>query len=178
MPSKKKMNVALVGYKFMGKAHSHAWRNVARFFHLEITPVLKIVCGRHEEAVRAFAERWGWEETETDWRRVIDRDDIDIVDISTPTALHHELAVEAARAGKHIFCEKPVALDSKQAQEMHDAAKENGIVHYLNHNYRRCPAVALARQMIDEGRLGRIFHWRGAYLQSWIMDPAFPRRGT
>lgn len=170
----KTVNVALIGYKFMGKAHSHAWRTVSRFFEPEVQPVLKVVCGRHEAPLRAFAERWGWEEIATDWRSVVDRKDIDIVDISTPTYLHHDIAVAAAAAGKHIFCEKPLALDTGQARSMFEAAQQAGIVHYVNHNYRRCPAVALARQFIDEGKVGRIFHWRGAYLQSWIIDPAFP----
>ncbi len=116
----------------------------------------------------------GWEETSTDWRAVVHRDDIDIVDISTPTWLHYEMALEAAKAGKHIFCEKPFTLTAAQARELCAAAKESGKVHYINHNYRRCPAVMLAKQLIDEGKVGTIYHWRGAYLQSWIMDPEFP----
>ena len=169
-----KLNVALIGYKFMGKAHSNAWKKAPYFFDTPIEPVLKVACGRHEGSLKAFADRWGWEEIETDWKKVIARDDIDIVDISVPTHLHHEIAVAAARAGKHIFCEKPMALSYQQAKEMYEAAEKNGIIHYLNHNYRRCPAIRLARQLIDEGKIGRIFHWRGAYLQSWIVDPDFP----
>jgi predicted dehydrogenase len=170
----KKLNVALIGYKFMGKAHSNAWKKAPYFFDTPIVPVLKVACGRHEGSLKAFADRWGWEEIETDWKKVIERDDIDIVDISVPTHLHKEIAVAAAKAGKHIFCEKPIALSYEQAKEMYEAAEKNGIIHYLNHNYRRCPAVRLARQLIDEGKIGRIFHWRGAYLQSWIVDPDFP----
>ena len=170
----KTINVALLGSKFMGKAHSHAWLNVRRFFDLELTPVLKVVCGQQEAPLNKFAARWGWEDIETSWERVVERSDIDVVDIALPTYLHHPVALAAAAAGKHIFCEKPFALNVKQAREMHGAAKRAGIVHYLNHNYRRCPAVALARKMIDEGKVGRTFHWRGAYLQSWIMDPDFP----
>jgi predicted dehydrogenase len=170
----KKANVAIIGYKFMGKAHSNAWKKAPWFFDLNIEPVLKVACGRHEESLRSFADRWGWEETETDWRKVVERDDVDIVDISAPPALHHEIAIEAAKRGKHIFCEKPIALDYQQAKEMYEAAEQAGVTHYLNHNYRRCPAVLLAKRLIDEGKIGRIFHWRGAYLQSWIVDPNFP----
>jgi predicted dehydrogenase len=158
----------------MGKAHSNAWKNAPNFFDLPVKPVLKVACGRHEGPLREFANTWGWAEIETDWRQVIERADIDIVDISVPQGLHHDIAVAAAKAGKHIFCEKPMALSLAQAQEMYQAAQEAGVVHYLNHNYRRCPAVTLAKQLIDEGKIGRIFHWRGAYLQSWIVDPNFP----
>ena len=168
------LNVAIIGTKFMGKAHSNAWLNAPRFFDMGIKPVLKVACGRDEADLNAFAANWGWEETETDWRRVLERDDVDIVDISVPTYLHHDIAIAAAEAGKHIFCEKPFAVTLEEAQEMLDAAEKAGIVHYLNHNYRRCPAVMLARRLIDEGTLGRIFHWRGAYLQDWIVDPNFP----
>jgi predicted dehydrogenase len=173
MPGKK-INVALIGHNFMGKAHSHAWKSVASFFGPELEPVLKLVCGRNRASVEAFAARWGWQGTCTDWREAVSRRDIDIVDIATPTDLHCDIAVEAARAGKHIFCEKPMSLDVAQAVAMRDAATKTGVVNYLNHNYRRCPAVMLARQFIEAGRLGRLFHWRGAYLQSWITNPDFP----
>ena len=168
------MNVAIIGTKFMGKAHSNAWLNAPHFFDMDIKPVLKVACGRNEADLKEFADRWGWEEIETDWRKVITRDDIDIVDISVPTYLHHDIAIAAAEAGKHIFCEKPFALSLEEAQEMLDAAEEAGVVHFINHNYRRCPAVRLAKRLIDEGVVGRIFHWRGAYLQDWIVDPDFP----
>ena len=168
------LNVALIGQNFMGKAHSHAWLNAGRFFDLPAKPVLKVAVGRNQEALRSFAERWGWQETATDWRAVVQRDDIDVVDVSVPTDLHAEIAIAAAEAGKHVFCEKPIALSSDEARRMLDAAERAGIVHYLNHNYRRTPAVMLAKQLIDEGFVGRIFHWRGAYLQDWIVDPAFP----
>ena len=170
----KTMNVAIIGTKFMGKAHSNAWLNAPRFFDMGIKPVLRVACGQNEAELKAFAARWGWEETETDWRKVVERDDVDIVDISVPTHLHRDIAVAAAKAGKHIFCEKPFALSLKEAQEMYEAADKAGIVHYVNHNYRRCPAVMLAKRLIDEGQIGRIFHWRGAYLQDWIVDPDFP----
>jgi len=171
---KKKLNVGIIGYKFMGKAHSNAWKNAPYFFDLDVEPVLKVACGRHEAGVREFADNWGWEEIETDWRKIIERDDIDIIDISLPQYLHYDVALAAARAGKHIFCEKPLAVTCEQAEEMLEAAEANGITHYLNHNYRRCPAVRLAKRLIDEGKLGDLYHWRGAYLQSWIVDPEFP----
>lgn len=170
----KKLNVGMIGYKFMGKAHSNAWKQAPHFFDVDVEPVLKVACGRHAEPLQEFADRWGWEEIETDWQNVVKRDDIDIIDIGVPTHLHHDIAVAAAKAGKHIFCEKPMALSYEQAKEMYEAAEENGINHYLNHNYRRCPAVQLAKKLIDDGKIGRIFHWRGAYLQSWIVDPNFP----
>ena len=170
----RKLNVAIIGHNFMGKAHAHAWRNAPRFFELAAEPVLKVAVGRNQETLKAYADNWGWEETAADWREVVTRDDVDVVDVSVPTDLHAEIAVAAAEAGKHVFCEKPIALDSRQARAMLDAARRAGIVHYLNHNYRRTPAVMLAKQLIDEGFVGRIFHWRGAYLQDWIVDPDFP----
>jgi predicted dehydrogenase len=168
------LNVAIIGTKFMGKAHSNAWSNAPRFFDMAAKPVLKVACGRNQEDLTAFAERWGWEDTETDWRAVVERDDIDIVDISVPTHMHREIAIAAAEAGKHIFCEKPFAITVEDARAMYEAAEAAGVVHYVNHNYRRCPAVRLAKRLIDEGTVGRIFHWRGTYLQDWIVDPDFP----
>jgi predicted dehydrogenase len=170
----KKLNVGIIGYKFMGKAHSNAWRKAPYFFDLSVEPVLKVACGRHETSLKEFADRWGWEEIETDWRKVVQRDDIDIIDVSVPTHLHHDVAIAAAKTGKHLFCEKPMAMSYAQAKEMYEVAEEYGIKHYLNHNYRRCPAVMLAKQLIEDGKIGRIFHWRGAYLQSWIVAPNFP----
>jgi predicted dehydrogenase len=170
----KPLNVALIGTKFMGKAHSHAWSSAAKFFDLPAKPVLKVAVGRDAASLREFADRWGWEETATDWREVLRRPDIDVVDIATPTALHCEMVIAAAEAGKHVFCEKPLALDAAEAARMAEAVRRAGVTSYLNHNYRRVPAVMLAKHMIDSGRIGRIFHWRGAYLQSWIIDPEFP----
>ena len=169
--AKKKLNIAIIGYNFMGKAHSNGWLQAAKFFDLKTEPVLKVACGRNEDAVRAFAGNWGWEGIETDWRKVVGRDDVDVVDISVPQHLHHDVAVAAAQNGKHVFCEKPFCVSVEQAENMLAAVEEAGVVHYLNHNYRRCPAICLARQLIDEGRIGRIFHWRGAYQQDWIVDP-------
>lgn len=170
----KNLNVGIVGYKFMGRAHSNAWLKAPLFFDVPVTPVLKVACGRHETDVAEFAERWGWQEIETDWKKLVKREDIDIIDIATPQYLHHEIAIAAARAGKHIFCEKPMAMDTKQAEEMLRVCEDNKVTHYLNHNYRRVPAVALAKQLIDSGQIGTVYHWRSAYQQDWITDPQFP----
>lgn len=170
----KELNVGIIGYQFMGKAHSNAWLQAQKFFDLPAKPVLKVACGRREEPLQAFADNWGWQEIETDWRKVIARDDIDIIDVAVPQNLHAEIAIEAAKAGKHIFLEKPMALSVAQSKEMLAAAEASGVVHYLNHNYRRTPAVRLAKKLIDSGEIGEIYHWRGAYLQDWIADPNFP----
>lgn len=171
---KKQINVGIVGYKFMGRAHSNAWKKAPLFFDTPTIPMLKVACGRHQDSLSEFAENWGWEETETDWQRLVNRPDVDIIDIALPQNLHYEVALAAAKAGKHIFCEKPLAMNSGQAAEMLRVCQENNVRHYLNHNYRRTPAVSLAKKMIDEGKIGRIFHWRCAYQQDWIVDPSFP----
>jgi len=170
----KRLNIALIGYKFMGKAHSFGIDAAPFFFKSGIKPVKKLICGRTEHLVKQAAADFGWEEYCTDWREAIRRDDIDIVDIATPTANHKEIAVEAAKAGKHIFCEKPMAMDASEAKGMLEAAEKYKVKHMLGHNYRRVPAIALAKKMIEDGRLGRIYHFRGVYLQDWIMDPEFP----
>jgi len=170
----KTLNVAIIGTKFMGKAHSNAWKNAPHFFDMPCRPVLKVACAQNAAELKTFADNWGWESIETDWHKVIARSDVDIIDIAVPQYLHHDIAIAAAKAGKHIFCEKPLAMNTAEAQEMLDAAQAAGVSHYVNHNYRRTPAVMLAKRLIDEGKIGRIFHWRGAYLQSWITDPAFP----
>jgi predicted dehydrogenase len=170
----KELNVGIVGYKFMGKAHSNAWIKAPLFFDLPVKPIMKVACGRHQEPLKEFALRWGWQQVETDWKKLVKRDDLDIIDVALPQFLHHDVAVEAAKAGKHIFCEKPLAVSYEQAKEMNEVAEKYKVTHYLNHNYRRCPAIRLAKRLIDEGKIGKIFHWRGAYLQSWIVDPNFP----
>lgn len=167
-------NIGIVGYKFMGRAHSNAWKKAPLFFDLPANIVLKAACGRHEASLKEFAQKWGWQDTETDWRKLIARTDIDIIDIALPQHLHYGIAMAAAKEGKHIFCEKPLAMTSRQAEEMLRVCEDNKVKHYLNHNYRRTPAIALAKQLIDEGRIGRIFHWRTAYQQDWIVDPEFP----
>ena len=168
------VNVALIGYKFMGKAHSNAYRQVRHFFPGKLEPRMKVICGRHREAAAAAARQLGWEEVETDWRRVVERKDIDIIDISTPGNLHHPIAVAAAAAGKHIICEKPLANSLAEARDMVRAVERARVKHMIMHNYRKIPAVALARQLIQNGRLGEIYHYHGSYLQDWIADPKFP----
>ena len=169
------INVGLVGYKFMGSAHSNAWRQVAHFFNPKLTPVMKAVCGRTEPAVKAAAEKLGWEGYETDWRKLVAREDIDLVDICTPGGVSHkEIVLGVAEAGKHILCEKPLANNLSDAREMLEAVQRAGVKHMVNFNYRRAPAVALAKRMIEEGLIGKIYHWRAVYLQDWIVDPDFP----
>ncbi|MCS7308701.1 MAG: Gfo/Idh/MocA family oxidoreductase [Armatimonadetes bacterium] len=173
--SKRKINVALIGYQFMGKAHSNAYRQVARFFDdLEIEPVLKVICGRNEENVRKAAQKYGWEEYDTSWERVVERKDIDLVDVSVPGNMHAPIAIAAANAGKMVLCEKPLANTLAEARQMYEAVQKNGVRHALCHNYRYAPAVQLAKQLIEEGRIGTIYHFRGTYLQDWIVDPNFP----
>jgi predicted dehydrogenase len=170
----RELNIGIIGYKFMGRAHSNAWLKAPQFFDISAKPVLKVACGRHQQSLTEFAEKWGWEATETDWKKLVERPDVDIVDIALPQNLHYEIALAAAKAGKHIFCEKPLSMSSRQAEEMLKVCEDNKVVHYLNHNYRRVPAVAQAKRLIDEGKIGRIFHWRCCYQQDWIVDPEFP----
>lgn len=170
----KKINIGLIGYRFMGKAHSFGIEAAPFFFKNGIQPVKKVICGRAEHLVKQAAEEFGWEEYCTDWEKVVRRDDIDVIDVATPTNLHKDIAVAAVKAGKHVFCEKPLALNAEEAREMLDAAEKAGVIHMLGHNYRRVPAIALAKKMIEEGKLGKIYHFRGVYLQDWIMDPSFP----
>jgi predicted dehydrogenase len=169
------INVALIGHQFMGKAHSNAYRQVSKFFPGKLEPRLKVICGKaSKEELEATARQFGWEESDPDWRRVVERKDIDVVDISTPGFLHHPMAIAAAEAGKHLICEKPLANTLAEAKEMLRAVEKAGVKHYVNFNYRRVPAVALAKQLMADGRLGEIYHYHGAYLQDWIMDPQFP----
>jgi predicted dehydrogenase len=170
----RKINVGMVGYKFMGKAHAHAYRDVSFFCESPVQPVLKALCGRDEEGVKEAANKFGFESYETDWRALIQRDDIDLIDIVTPNNTHAEIVLAAVKAGKHVICEKPLAMNLEEANIMLQAAKENGVVHMVSHNYRFAPAVQLAKKLISEGKLGKIYHIRASYLQDWIMDPAFP----
>jgi predicted dehydrogenase len=172
---KRKMNVAMIGHRFMGKAHSNAWRQVSRFFDVPIEPVMKVICGRDESGTRSAAEKLGWQEHSTSWQEVIARNDIDIVDICTPGDSHAPIAIASAQAKKVVFCEKPLANTVAEAEQMLDAVRSNSCIHMLCHNYRRAPAVMLARQLIDEGRIGKPYHYRGTYLQDWLVNPEFPR---
>lgn len=168
------LRIAILGHRFMGRAHSNGWSQTTKFFDPPFRPVLQVACGRDAEDLQKFADRWGWAEIETDWKKVIQRDDIDVVDVSLPTHLHAEPAIAAAEAGKHVFCEKPFCRTVDEAEAMLAAAAKTGVVHYVNHNYRRCPAVHLAKQMIEAGEIGEIRHWRGGYQQSWLNNPDHP----
>ncbi|MFB8265231.1 MULTISPECIES: Gfo/Idh/MocA family protein [unclassified Streptomyces] len=171
------LGVGMVGYAFMGAAHSQGWRTVGRVFDLPLRPVLAAVCGRDGQAVRAAADRLGWAAAETDWRALIARDDVDVVDICTPGDSHAEIAVAALEAGKHVLCEKPLANTVDEAEAMVEAAERargRGQLAMTGFNYRRVPATALARRMVEEGRLGALRHVRVSYLQDWLVDPDFP----
>ena len=170
----KQVRVGMVGYKFMGKAHSHAYYDVARFFDLQAEPVMAAICGRDEAGVRAAAAKMGWQGHETDWHKLVARPDIDLIDVSTPNNMHAEIAIAAAEHGKHVLCEKPLAMTLEQARRMKAAVDRAGVVHMICHNYRFAPAVQYARQLIAAGELGEIYHFRAQYLQDWIMDPDFP----
>ncbi|MBO8163517.1 MAG: Gfo/Idh/MocA family oxidoreductase [Brevibacillus sp.] len=172
--NKKQVRIGMVGYKFMGKAHSHAFRDIPFFFDTEVVPVLKAIAGRDEQGVRQAAEKMGWDSYETDWRRLIERNDIDVIDIVTPNNTHAEIAIAAAKAGKHVICEKPLALTLEESVQMLEEVKKAGVVHMVCHNYRFAPAVQFAKKLIDQGRLGRIFHIRATFLQDWLMSPEFP----
>jgi predicted dehydrogenase len=173
----KKLNIGLIGCGFMGRAHSNAWRKVSNFFDVPFKPVLKAVCARREPQLRAFADQWGYESIETDWRRLVERADIDAVDICVPNDLHKEIAMAAAAAGKMVLCEKPLARDGTEALEMVRAAERAGVPNTVWYNYRRVPAVCLAQRLIAEGRLGKIFHYRSVFLQDWTISADLPQGG-
>lgn len=172
--NKKQVRIGMVGYKFMGKAHSHAYRDVSFYFDTKAEPVLQAICGRDEEGVKEAAAKMGWLSYETDWRTLIKRDDIDLIDIVTPNNSHAEIAIAAAEAGKHVYCEKPLAMTLEQSKRMLEAVEKSNVIHMINHNYRFAPAIQLAKKLIESGRLGKIYHIRATYLQDWIMDPQFP----
>lgn len=171
---KKNVRVGMVGYKFMGKAHSNAYRALPMFFPQSIKPEMKAICGRDPEALAQAKQQFGWETSETDWKSLIAREDIDLIDINAPSNAHKDIAIAAAAAGKHLFCEKPLALTLKDSKEMLEAAEQAGVKHMVGFNYRFAPAVLLAKKLIDEGRIGKIHHIRAVFLQDWILDPSFP----
>ncbi|MDQ6913163.1 MAG: Gfo/Idh/MocA family oxidoreductase [Verrucomicrobiota bacterium] len=171
----KTLAVGLIGYDFMGRAHSNAWRQAPHFFDLPATVRMKAICGRNRAAVKKAAAKFSWEKFATDWRDVIADPEIDIIDICTPNDTHCEIAVAAARAGKAILCEKPLGLDVAECERMLAAVRKARVMHMVCHNYRRIPAIALAKEMIERGELGhRIYHYRARYAQDWIADPNFP----
>ncbi|PHS04561.1 MAG: oxidoreductase [Blastopirellula sp.] len=176
--AKKPLNIGLVGYGFMGRTHSNGYKRAPDFFpELEYTPVLKAVCGRNEEKTKDFAAKWGYESYETDWKALVARDDIDAIDICTPNNTHNEIAIAAAKAGKMVLCEKPIARTTAEGAEMVTAVEEAGVANTVWYNYRRIPAVSLAKKLIDEGRLGRIFHYRSNFLQDWTINADLPQGG-
>lgn len=173
----KKLKVAMIGYGFMGKVHSNAWRSINHFFPDAPKIEMSVICGRSKEALEAARVQFGWLEAETDWRRLIARSDIDIVDICTAGDSHEEIAIAALKAGKHVICEKPLANNGLEAKAMSIAASEaakKGVKSMVAFNYRRVPALALAKNFIESGKIGQIFHVRANYLQDWIIDPEFP----
>ncbi|HOX59886.1 MAG TPA: Gfo/Idh/MocA family oxidoreductase [Candidatus Paceibacterota bacterium] len=173
----KKLNVGLIGCGFMGRTHSNASRRVNNFFDLEYQPVLKAVCDLDEARAKAFAAKWSYESYETDWRKLIARKDIDLVDITLPNDMHQEVAVAAAKAGKIILCEKPLARSGPEALKMVQAVEKAGVPTLVSYNYRRIPAITLAKQLIEEKRLGRIFHYRAKFLQDWTISKDLPQGG-
>jgi len=175
--AKKPLNVGLIGYGFMGRTHSNAYRKVTHFFDVEYQPNLKMVCGLVEAEAKAFAARWGYEAYTTNWHEVIDRKDVDVVDICVPNNVHAEIAIAAAKAGKAIVCEKPLALNVAEGLKMVEAVEKAKVPNLVSFNYRRVPAITLAKHLIDEGRLGRIFHYRANFLQDWTISADVPQGG-
>jgi len=174
----KQLRIGLIGYGFMGRAHSNAYRKVNNFFDLEYQPVLKAICARNADNAAAFARKWGYESVQTDWRQLIERDDIDAIDICTPNNSHAEIAIAAAKAGKMILCEKPLSMDGPEGMKMVKAVEKAKVPNMVWYNYRRVPAVTLAKRLIEEGRLGKIFHYRAKFLQDWTISPELPQGGA
>jgi predicted dehydrogenase len=175
----KQLNIGMIGYGFMGRAHSNGYNRVANFFpDLEYKPVLKAACARNAEAIKAFADTWGYQSTESDWRKLVERKDIDAVDICVPNNLHKEISLACAAAGKMILCEKPLAMNTAEGEEMCQAVEKAKVANTVWYNYRRIPAVTFAKQLIDEGKLGRIFHYRANFLQDWTISADLPQGGN
>ncbi len=175
--AKKELRVGLIGYGFMGRTHSNAYCKVNHFFDLPIRPVLKVICGLEEKVAKGFADQWGYASHTTDWKKVVEDKNVDLVDICVPNNLHAEIAIAAAKAGKAILCEKPLALNPEQGEKMVAAVEKAGVANMVSFNYRRVPAVTLAKRLIDEGRLGKIFHYRANFLQDWTISTEVPQGG-
>ena len=179
MSDKKPLNIGLVGYGFMGRTHSNGYKRVNDFFgDVQHRPVLKAICGRTQAKAQEFADQWGYESVETDWKAMIARDDIDAIDICTPNDTHAEIAIAAAEAGKMILCEKPLARTAEESLPMVEAVEKAGVANTVWYNYRRVPAVTLAKQIIDSGKLGKIFHYRANFLQDWTINADLPQGGA
>lgn len=178
MANKKELRIGLVGTGFMGRTHSNGYKRIGDFFpELAYRPVLKAVCARREEKVKAFAEQWGYESYETDYKKLISRNDIDAIDICTPNDTHAEIAIAAINAGKMVLCEKPLARNVAEAKKMVDAIEKAKVPNTVWYNYRRIPAVTLAKQIVDSGKLGKIFHYRANFLQDWTINADLPQGG-
>src|SRR5450755_840585 len=173
-----KLNIGMIGYGFMGRTHSNAFSQVNHFFDVPYQPVLKTVCARNAERAQDFAAQWGFESSVTDWRSLIDSPEIDLIDIASPNDTHAEIAIAAARAGKIVMCEKPLGRNAAESEAMVAAVEAAGVPNMVWYNYRRVPAVTLAKQLIDEGRLGRIFHYRAKFLQDWTISADLPQGGA
>jgi predicted dehydrogenase len=175
--AKKKLNVGMVGYGFMGRTHSNAFSQVGHFFDTGYQPVLKTICARDAEKGKAFADQWGYESSVTDWRRLVDDKNIDLIDIASPNDTHMEIAIAAAEAGKMVMCEKPLGRSAAESRKMVEAVEKAKVANMVWYNYRRVPAVTLAKQLIDEGKLGKIFHYRAKFLQDWTISKDLPQGG-
>jgi predicted dehydrogenase len=178
MSAKTKLRVGLVGYGFMGRTHSNAFAKVNQFFDLKYQPVLAAVCARDASKVKDFAAQWGFEAAETDWRKLVARRDIDLIDIASPNDTHAEIAIAAAQAGKMVMCEKPLGRNSAESAEMVKAVEAAKVPNMVWYNYRRVPAVTLAKHLVDEGRLGKVFHYRAKFLQDWTISKDLPQGGA
>ncbi|MGE0105258.1 MAG: Gfo/Idh/MocA family protein [Blastocatellales bacterium] len=174
---KKQLNIGIVGYGFMGRTHSNAFLQAGRYFDLPYQPVLKAACARNVDRAKTFAENWGYESIETDWRRLVERDDIDLIDIASPNDTHAEIAIAAAKAGKMVMCEKPLGRNAAESAAMVEAVEKAGVPNMVWYNYRRVPAVVLLKNLLDEGRFGRIFHYRAKFLQDWTISKDLPQGG-
>ena len=173
----KPLRIGMIGYGFMGRAHSNGYNRVKNFFDLEYEPVLQAVAARDTEKAQAFATKWGYQRVENDWRKLVASDDIDAIDICTPNNLHADIAIEAAKHGKAILCEKPLSMDTAEGETMCAAVEQAGVPNTVWYNYRRMPAVTFAKQLIDDGRLGRVFHYRANFLQDWTISADLPQGG-
>lgn len=171
---KKEINIGIVGAQFIGRAHSNAWTDVSRFYDLSLTPVLKAACDINPASGESFVKHLGWQSFETSWEKLVKRKDIDVIDICTPNKLHAPIAVLAVKEGKHVICEKPLAMNAVETRQMFESAEASGVNHMVAFNYRRVPAIALAKKMIEEGKLGKIYHFNAVYYQDWLVDPEFP----
>jgi predicted dehydrogenase len=174
----KTLNVGMIGYGFMARAHSNAWSNVAHFFDTGYRPVLKAAAARNTSKLRHFAEMWGYESVEDDWKTLIARKDIDAVDICVPNDMHAEIAIAAAKAGKMVLCEKPLARSEAEGAPMVEAVEKAGVPNMVWYNYRRVPAVSLIKELVAQGKIGKVFHYRAKFLQDWTINPDVPQGGA